>query len=58
MRRNAHYKKISGDQPSGTAVNFSYSTSVAQGSPGRILGADLHTAYQDMYKVEESGHGC
>ena len=50
--------------PSGTAVKFAHSASVARGSPVRILGADVallgvpscgrHLAY----KVEEDGHEC
>ena len=32
---------LGGGQPGGTAVKFALSTSVAQGSPVRIPGADL-----------------
>ena len=35
-------------QPSGAVVKFALSTSVAQGSPIRILGVDLGTVYQAM----------
>ena len=50
--------------PSGAAVKFARSASVAQGSPVRILGADtaplvnLCCGRRPTYKAEEDGHGC
>ena len=52
------------DWPSGAAVKFVPSTSLAQGLPVQILGMDLRTIYQAMlwqhptYKMEEDGHRC
>ena len=45
------------------AVKCTRSASVAQGSPVRILGADMALlgkprCRHPMYKVEEDGHGC
>ena len=37
--------------PGGIAVKFTGSTSAAQGLPVRILGVDLHTAYQAVAGV-------
>ena len=48
--------------PSGGAVNFAHSTLVAQGSPVKILGADMALLGKSCcgrhptYKVEEDGH--
>ena len=50
--------------PSGAAVKFSCSTSVAQGSPVQIQGVDMALLGQSYcgrhltYKVEEDGHEC
>ena len=51
--KNTIFKtKNSQGQPSGVMVKFTHFTSVAQGSPVRILGLDLWTAYQAMlYQV-------
>ena len=51
-------------RPGGTAVKFARSTSVAQGSPVRILSVDVALlgkpccGRRPTYKVEEDGHGC
>ena len=48
----------------GTAVKFTHSDFAAQGSPVRILGADMAPhgkpccGRRPTYKVEEDGHGC
>ena len=61
---NPLLKSYLGDLPSGVAVKFMRSASVAQGSPVQIPGTDLHTAGKPCcgrhptYKVEEDGHGC
>ena len=53
-----------GGQPGGTVIKFTRSTSVAQGSPVRILGADMAPfgtpccGRCPTYKVEEDGHRC
>ena len=50
--------------PRGVMVKFIHSTLVALGSQVRILGVDLHTAYQAMlwwhptYKIQEDWHRC
>ena len=51
-------------QPSGAAVKFAHSASVARGSPVQIPGADMAPLGKPCcgrcptYKVEEDGHGC
>ena len=51
-------------QPGGTAVKFTRSASVAQGSLVRIPGVDMAPLGTSCcgrcptYKVEEDGHGC
>ena len=51
-------------QPGGAAVKCARSASAAQGSPVRILGADMALLGKSrcdrgpMYKVEGDGHGC
>ena len=52
------------DQPGGTAVKCTRSTSVAPGSPVQIPGAymallgKLCCHRRPTYKIEEDGHGC
>ena len=41
-------KNISQGRPSGVAVKFAHSISVAQDLPDWTLGTDLHTAHQVM----------
>ena len=51
-------------RPSGSAVKFAHSTSVDQGLPVQIQGADMPLlgkpcfGRRPTYKVEEDGHGC
>ena len=57
-------KEIMRSWPSGAAVKWACSTSVAQGSPVRILGMDMAPlgkpccGRRSIYKLEEDGHRC
>ena len=57
-------KKNFWGRPSGAAVKFARSTSVAQDSPVQILGVDMSPLGKPCcgrgptYKVEEDGNGC
>ena len=50
--------------PSGAAVKFAHSASVAEGSPVQIAGVDMARlgtpcyGRRLTYKVEKDGHGC